>query len=592
MKDPFSYITTEENNYNTEFVPLTNSKEWNMKEHIERCLNVSNGWYHQGKNDGIRPYDDIVTPIIDVAFRSEGFDVKDIVPYVEDVNQAYKSFFVKKFHPQWARKNLLDTFIDEVVESSIIFDLVLIKDINETKPEVVKLQDIAFCDQTDVMAGAICIKHNYNVPDLLDYKGVWINDKIDEAIVMAQAEKEVSTAGDRKIKTPNKYIEVYELHGTFPETWLDKSGDNTKYTNQLHIITYYTASDGSKNGICLFKGPSKPLKKIFKSLKIDMVRSHGRACGRSIVERLFEPQVWKNYSVQKIKKMLDGVVNLLQTDSEEFGNKKISELKENTVIKHEPGRPLTRVNMDVQNLVPLQNFGVQQENQARTLGSASEAALGKNPVSGTPFALQELIVQQGEGIHEYRKGKIATFFADVLYPEIIIPSMVRDMKGGLKFSEELSLDELQEVATQISDNLGNTRIKEGILQGKTYTEEEKVTLKSLIKDNFTKGGTRRFMELLKDEMDSLPVKVFVNVAGKQKYLAQNAQALTNIIREIMRNPQVFQQIPGLAKTFNQLLESSGLNPIDFTQITTAPVASPAGGETPQETPAELPTLTQ
>jgi hypothetical protein len=378
----------------------------------------------------------------------------------------------------------------------------------------------------------------------------------------------------------------------FPETWLKEDGDSSKYTNQLHINTYYTASDGSKNGICLFKGPSKPIKKIFKSLKIDMVRSHGRACGRSIVERLFEPQVWKNYSVQKIKKMLDGAVNLLQTDSEEFGNKKISELKENTVIKHEPGRPLTRVNMDVQNLVPLQNFGIQQENQARTLGSASEAALGKNPVSGTPFALQELIVQQGEGIHEYRKGKIATFFADVLYPEIIIPSMVRDMKGGLKFSEELSLDELQEVATQISDNLGNTRIKEGILQGKTYTEEEKATLKSLIKDNFTKGGTRRFMELLKDEMDSLPIKVFVNVAGKQKYLAQNAQALTNIIREIMRNPQVFQQIPGLAKTFNQLLESSGLNPIDFTQITTAPVASHAGGETPQETPSELPTLTQ
>ena len=246
--------------------------------------------------------------------------------------------------------------------------------------------------------------------------------------------------------------------------------------------------------------------------------------------------------------------------------------------------------MDIQNLVPLQNFGVQQENQARTLGSASEASLGKNPVSGTPFALQELIVQQGEGIHEYRKGKIATFFADILYPEIILPSMVRDMKGGLKFSEELSLDELQEVATQISDNLGNTRIKEGILQGKIYTEEEKATLKSIIKDNFMKGGNRRFMELLKDEMDSVPVKVFVNVAGKQKYLAQNAQALTNIIREIMRNPQAFQQIPGLAKTFNQLLESSGLNPIDFTQITTVPVAEGAPPE--MEKPAELSTITQ
>ena len=90
-KDVYSYITTEENAWKITRVPLTTAKDWNMSEHIERCTNVSNAWFHSGKNDGLRPYNDIVTPIINVAFRSEGFDVKDIIPFVNDSVDFFKS---------------------------------------------------------------------------------------------------------------------------------------------------------------------------------------------------------------------------------------------------------------------------------------------------------------------------------------------------------------------------------------------------------------------------------------------------------------------------------------------------------------------
>ena len=112
----FQYIKSEETSFATARVPLTSAKDWNMKEHIERCYAVANGYYFTGVNDGMRPYDDIVTPIINVAFRTEGFDVKDIIPYVNEIQNNYKSFIIKKRHPQWARKNQLDTFIDDVVE--------------------------------------------------------------------------------------------------------------------------------------------------------------------------------------------------------------------------------------------------------------------------------------------------------------------------------------------------------------------------------------------------------------------------------------------------------------------------------------------
>lgn len=561
--DIYNYILKEESSFKTTRIPVTNSVDWNMYDHIQRCTNVANGWYHQGKNDGLRPYKDIVTPIINVALRSEGFDVKDIIPYVNSAQYYYKSFLVKKYHPQWARKNQLDTFIDEVVYSSVVYDLVLVKNVNEVRPEVVPLQQIAFCDQTEVKGNPICLKHQYSIPDLLNFKGKWDSDSIDQAVVMAKASKEVSQANDQTAKTPGKYIEVYELHAVRPESDLYDDGDPNKYVPQVHIVTYYTDSKSEKVGITLFKG--KESKDIFETLVISPV--FGRACGRSIVETLFEPQVWTNYSEIKIKEMLDAsALLLLQTDSETFGNQKLSNLKNNTILKHETGKPITQVSNQAPNLTSVASNQQNWVSDARILGSASEAQLGTNPTSGTPFALQNLVVQQGQGIHEFRRGKVATFFADVLYPNWILPMLVKEMNKGKEFSEELSLEEMQEIAETISINQTNEQIKGKILSGAIVSQEDVDTLRSFYSQNFKKGGNRKFFTVLKNELDEIPVEVFVNIAGKQKFMAQNADKITNIIREVVRNPQVFEQIPGIAKAYNELIENTGMSPIDFSSI--------------------------
>lgn len=571
INEIYKFILDEEASWKTTRVPITNSKDWNMSEHIERCTNVSNGWYHSGNNDGKRPYDDIVTPIKNVALRSEGFDVKDIVPYVNDADNYYKSFLIKKFHPQWARKHEIDSFIDDVVESSVVYDLALVKDINGVRPELVPLQSIAFCDQTSILAGPICLLHNYSNAELADFKGRWNSDKIDEAIIMSKASKEVSQASDQEAKTPTKYNKVYELHGNFPESWLKDDGSPNKNVKQVHIVTYYQDKDNKKHGITLFKGPEPKAK--FKALVINKI--FGRACGMSLVESLFEPQVWNNYSAIRIKEMLDAAALVLyQTDSDEFGNTPVKNLKANTIMKHEPGRPITKIDTSTPNITEFSNHQVKKQNDARLLGSASEAALGQNPVSGTPFALQQLIVNQGEGIHEFRQGKIAAFFADQLYRDWILKYLVNEMNNGKKFSEVLSLDELQEIAETIVSNEIEEDIKKEILKsGKVPTKADRVKLKALKMEEFMKKGNRRFFEIVKDELKDIPIEVYVNIKGKQKYMAQNADKLSNLISNIMKNPQAFAQIPGLGKIYNELLENSGLSPIDFSQMVKLPEQS-------------------
>lgn len=568
----YEYIQNEQTAYKTVRVPITTSYDWNMSEHIERCTNVANGWYHSGKNDGLRRYDDIVTPIINVAVRSEGFDVKDIVPFVNDIQNSYKSFLVKKRHPQWARKNELDTFIDDIVESSVIYDLVLVKNVNNTRPEVVPLQKIAFCDQTDIMTGPICLKHQYSPAELTKFKGKWNDEAIDEAIIMSKEEKVVMQANNRTAKTPGKYIEVFELHGYLPESWLDEGGDPFKYVNQMHIVCYYTSKDGNKNGITLFKGKTKEITNTFKSLVIRKI--HGRACGRSIVETLFEPQVWMNYSAQRIQKLLASAINVFYSDSDDVANQKLSSLPDNTILKIETGKNLGKLDGSPQNLTAFTNEQVNLQTQARILGSASEAQLGVNPTSGTPFALQNLVVQQGQGIHEYRQGKIATFVADVLYRDWILQYLVDDMNKGITFSEELTLDEMQEIADIIARNKAEQQIIEKILEGELVTEATREQLIQTYKEQFAQGGSRKFFETIQGELEDIPLEVFVNIKGKQKNMAQEADKITNIIREVLRNPQAFQQVPGVGKAFNQLLENSGMSPIDFSQISKLPAQPP------------------
>jgi hypothetical protein len=586
INDVFSYIMSEELNYKTARVPLTRNKDWNMREHIERCTAVANGYYYQGLNDGIRPYDDIVTPVINVAFRSEGFDVKDIVPYVEDVEQNYKSFLVKKFHPQWARKNELDTFIDDVVETSIIYDLVLVKNINNVRPEVVDLKTIAFCDQSDIMAGPICIEHQYTPAELDAFRGKWDSDAIDRAISLAVETKEVTIANNRTVKTPGKYVKVYELRGHLPATWLDGEAEMHTYTDQMWIVCFYHDNEGNKQGIVLYNGKDKPLSDNFKALKIDKIRARGRACGRSIVETLFEPQVWNNYSAIKLKQMMDSAITIFQTDSDEYKNQKLTELKTNTVISHETGKPITKVDGTIQNVTLFTNHQAKMQNDARVLGSASEGSLGVNPASGTPFALENLVVQQGQGFHEYRQGKIATFFADVLYRDWILQYLVNEMSSGVKFSEELSLDEMIEVSRQIAENRAEAKVKEKILAGEIVTEQTRQELIQKYTDEFKKGGNRKFFETVKGELKDVPLSVMVNVAGKQKNLAKDADKLSNFIANIIKNPQAIAQIPGLGKLYNELLEDSGLSPVDFSKITT-PIPVP-NTPSPNQSPS-LPT---
>jgi hypothetical protein len=566
----YSYIIQEENAYKTNRVPLaSNWRDWNMYEHVDRSFTLKNSRFYLGPQDYTRPFNNIILPIANVNYRSEGFDVKDAQIYVDDNDNYHKSLIARKFHNWWAKENKIDTAIDESVQSYFDYGLTLVKNVNEARPEVIQLQQIAFCDQTDILSGPICLKHNFTISELLDMKGKWNNGAIDKTIMMSKFAKS-DPAEEEDTKTPGKYCAVYELEGMFPESWLgpEKLGedwvDTGKYSLQTHLVTYYISPlDGkTKNGITLFKGKRK--KTIFKALKRDPI--HGRACGRGGIEELFHSQIWTNYSELHISQMLETVSKIVLTTN----SKKIksmnnwSNIKQGQILDVGDGR-LEQLNIQPINKAAFDNFSNKWEQVARTIGSASDPQLGLNPVSGTPLGTTEIVTSQGVGIHEHRQGQIAEFWQEI-YRDWVIPHMSEEINKGHKWLDELTFDESMTFAESIAEKEAGRLAKDLTLyKGADVTDENKAVLKQTLKEVFLKGGSKRFLEVVKDEFAKLPMDVEVSIKNKHKNLAENVSKLNAFFR-ILFTPgaiQAIQASPELSGLLNEILEGSNMSPLKY-----------------------------
>lgn len=576
----YDYIIQQEASFRTQTVPLGSNWNWNMYRHIDRSFHLKNSQFYHGANNQEhlnRPFNNIIIPIANVNYRSEGFDVKDVELYVDDKDYFHLSLLARKYHNKWAVENSIDTAIDESVESYFDYGLALLKNVNDKRPEVVELKtQLAFCDQTNILAGPICLKHEMSIDELLEMKGKWIDEEVDRAILYSKFEKKGNTEGD-SAQTPGKNVEIYELHGVFPESWLGEDyygqswEDNGKYTRQMHIITYYTGKDDKKNGICLYKGEHK---QIFKALRRDKVE--GRACGRGGIEELFHPQIWANYSEVNMQQMLDNVSKIIgiTNDKKLAQNNRISNVKNGQWLVVEEGKEARQFVFTAPNKNAFDNYVNKWEQRAAALGSASDPQLGKNPVSGTPLGTTEIVVNQGEGIHQYRQGKIATFWGEI-YRDWVINYLKKDLNKGDEWLDELSLEELQEVAERVSINESNKRIKDLILSGNIVTPEEQQMMREVIKEGFANGGKRRFIKIMKGEFEKLPLKIRFSISGKQKNMAEMVSKLNAIFRTVFTpgGIQMIQQNEGLAELLNNILESAGLSPVNFSAIT-KPVLSP------------------
>ena len=601
MTDPsiYSWVKAQENAFETDEVTVGDNWMWNFRTHVQLIFHLKNGVFFTGANNFLRAFKNIMEPVLNLSYWAEDIELKDVVFYIEGMGGRVLSFLIKKYHDEvFVREHNLDTLFDEITESDLDYGGVLVQKTDTPKPEVLQLQQIAFCDQTDILGGPIAFKHYFS-PDKLRgmSKYGWGEEKngatisIEELITVAEPEKApAGMVNKKKNTTPGKNIEIYIIRGNLPEHYLYDNNEMEKHCGQVQIIGYDHSKNDTREGVTLYrKKEAEGNLKFHTSKKV-----HGRALGRGAGESLIHPQIWTNFLTIHKTSLLEAASKVpLYTDDPGYTQRnKIQDMETLEVTVVEEGRHIQQVPTAAPVNVQLMERTVNEWlDHAQMAGSAFDPLLGKEATSGTTFRGQERVVQQGRGLHERRRGQRAKFIEEI-YRDWIIPYMKKEVMKGKKFLASLTTDEMQWVVDTLVENEVNRRIVQqtlGYLEngGEPPTPEGKELLKQVVRETIYKGGNRRLLEILEGEFDDVEIKMGINIAGKQKDLLGLSDKLFSIVQTAIANPMNFMaamKLPGMAKATQDLIEYGGLNPVDFSQIATMPMpAQPM--EQPQPEPA-------
>lgn len=572
--DIFSYITSQEAAFKVP-IQLPGGWGWSMLEHLNLSFLYSHSQLSTGKDD-FKPVKNITRPILNLQHRAEDIDLKDVQIYVDDPDLFHLSFLIKKYHDDvFVQENDLDTFFDELNVSRIDYGGGLSKSVTKGR-EVVPLHSIAFCDQTDILSGPIGIKHFFSPGQLQDMAGVgWGDAKngatatIEQTILLSREGKR-ETQNNTLSNTPGRYVEVYEVHGDLPRRFLDPEDKSELFSRQMHIVAFYTKMDGTKQWITLFHSEEK--ENPFKLAKRDPV--YGRGLGFGGAEELFESQVWTNYDMIRMQDMLDAAAKTIMLTGDKglvtrhpTGMKDMNNME---FIYEELNSNTRQMDTFPRNLALFEKSIFNWETHAKEMGSSQDPLMGKESPSGTPFSALQAQIQQGMGLHEYRRGIFAKHIEEI-YKDDYIPKIIKEITAnGAKFLSELSMDEMIFVSENVANHETNKMVVKKILDGGTVTQEEADAFKQAHMQQFTKSGNKKFIEILKGEFKNVQIKIKINVAGKNKNLGQYVDKLSNVFRTILANPYMLQS-PPIAKLFNKIIEASGLDPIDLSNFNVPPM---------------------
>ena len=591
-QDIFSYITTEESRFQTEQVQVGDNWWWSFRNHVQLIFHLKNGVFYTGENNWLRAFKNIMEPLLNLSYWAEDIELKDVVFYIENRSGRVLSFLVKKYHDEvFVKKNNLDTLFDEITESDLDYGGALVQKTDTARPEILPLNSMAFCDQTDIFGGPIVFKYNFS-PDKLRamLKFGWGNTSngatisLENLILIADYTKAPDgLVNAHKNRVTGKNIEVYVVRGCLPESYILDNGNMDDYYNQIQIVGFYKDNTNKKIGVILYRKPEEEGNlKFYTSKKI-----HGRALGRGEGEGLLHPQIWTNFlTIHKTGLLEAGSKVPLYTDDPEYTNKnRIQEMENLEITTIEDGKRIYQVPTVAPANIQLYERSINEwYEQAQLTGSAFDPILGREPVSGTTFRGQERTVQQGRGLHERRRGQRAKFIEEI-YRDWIIPDMVKEILNGKKFLATLTSEDLTWIANQLAENYAYREQAEDIFNGVVARDKE--LLKQKFLQDFGKKGNKHLLEILKDEFRDVEVQMGINIFSKQKDLVGLSDKILSIFQFIFTNPQAFQQamqIPALSRSFQDILEYSGMNATDFSTLTSLPISSsiqPTFPQTPE-----------
>jgi len=553
-------LEQQKKDYDTD-VEIVPGFKWNQKTTLEMIEHYSNSRYYlSGQTDDMgreKPFYNIVNANVDVSVVATDISRKDIRVKARDPQDWDKSFLLEKEVQEWMRVQDFAKKLNEMNETRARYGGVLVKKIEkdgELKLEVPAWKNL-ITDQIDIEDGVIVETHFMTPLQLNRKRDSW--DNIDEAIERAEEESD---------KSPQGQATVFEITGEFPETFDDsvEDPDPTKYK----LMKFFVAGEDDQKQVVLWSEELKDRQYKYLSWK----NRPGRSLGVGVVEEGEEAQVWINDTKQREKEAMElGSKTIFATDSKGLENNILTDMDNGYIVRLDEGDQFNQVNT-LTNALPqfdaLVNSWFQQFENA---SSVTDAQRGDTPPSGTPFRLQQLVLQQTASMFDYRKQEMGIFLQEI-FKDWVIPHLKKKIKRQHILRSDLTAQELKTLDKNFRTRRANDIIVDKVINNPSEVTREKYEeLQNNIDLLLKAEGEDRFFNIPDKYLDDVEGDIIINITNEQREKQAILESLSNIFTTVSQtfdpNTGEFRalQDPTMSNLFGRIIEASGvgISPVEL-----------------------------
>ena len=557
-------------------IQIADGLTFSQYQTLRRIEFYSSSKYLTGQNNldargRIKPFYNIGNYRVNIATRATDIDTKDI-QITSDSPKSYPlAFIVQKEVYNWMKESDFAQTLNEMSHTRAKYGGLLVKRCIEEEDGEEELE-IEVIDWRNVITDLVDVddtvieKHYMTAEDFSEKMGVW--EHVEKCMDLANA------SVDGK-------VEVYEVHGTFPESYAPDGGDKYTYKEQC----FYILKDGGRDIDTSILYHEFEDENPYMYIPWEYVP--GRGLGRGVIEDGFEAQMWTNDAIVREKEAMElGSKVVFSSTDPNVQNNILSEVENGQVIKRTQSTEFSQVNMLTNAIPEFQNLVEKWNTQYERISSTPGVIAGESQPGNQPYRTTAIINQEANSMFDYRREEMGIFLTE-MFNEWIIPFLIKKLNKAHILRAEFSEEELKAIDDSFANYIANEEAIKSILSGKPVYAEDYAKMVAGTKLLLSKTGGHRFLDIPKNYFKGFEGKITVNTTGEQRNKAVILETLNNLLLTVAKAPQILQD-PKLGMIFSKILDisGSGISPISFgmadqsNATANVPTGAPEAGPVP------------
>ena len=297
-------VREAESNDSSGITTLSRYVKQNMRADIDKTEAYYNSQFISGNTDADgrpKPFKNICYPAVNIWYRATSRTPNSLYFKASNDDEKITALLATiKLH-EWMEKNNFGHFLNEWGHTLAKHGSAVIEAVEKKDELVIKVADWnnLLVDAID-FDGNVKIKKLWFTPAQLKKNKNYNQEMIEDLLNNLEARE---TADGQKKDNKANYIQVYEVHGELPLSFLTgKKEDEGEYVQQMHVVTFQAKKNNPNeyDEFCLFSGREKKSTMMITHL----IEQEGQTYVGGAVKNLFQTQWVVNDSEKMIRDQL------------------------------------------------------------------------------------------------------------------------------------------------------------------------------------------------------------------------------------------------------------------------------------------------